>query len=429
MARKKTTRRKIFKLLGWLTLLILLLAAAGTTLWGFYLARQVETRFEGRRWSIPSRVYSDITLLFAGQGINPPAFDQKLRRLGYRKVTHRPEQPGEMRHGNGFFEIYLNSLETAILTRQGYPVRIDHKKSQISRIRHLETKEAVTLLELEPEELTRFFGKERERRSLISFEELPEHLTNAVLAAEDHRFYEHHGFSLRGILRALTVNIHKGAIHQGGSTLTQQLAKNYFLTPERTYKRKLTELLIALIIEFRYEKDEILEIYLNEIYWGQNGAEAINGVGEAARFYFGKKVSALTITESAVLAGLIKAPNIYSPYIHPERCQQRRNTVLQAMAQMGMLDKTRLSRELVLPVETVGKNPSGRKAPYFLDSVTRQLRTLYTPSTLTGMGLSIHTTLDTEVQIAAEKALTNGLQRLEEATPARRPHGPADSQG
>ncbi len=314
-----------------------------------------------------------------------------------------------MRSGNGFVEIYLTDVETPILTRQSYPVRIDHKQSQIRRMYHLKTKDPVTLLELAPEELTRFFGKERERRSLISFEELPDHLKNAVLAAEDHRFYQHHGISLRGILRAMVVNIHRGAIHQGGSTLTQQLAKNYFLSPERTYKRKLAELLTALIIEFRYDKEEILEIYLNEIYWGQNGAEAINGVGEAARFYFGKKVSALTITESAVLAGLIKAPNLYSPYIDPDRCQQRRNAVLQAMVQFGTLDKARLGRELPLPVKTVGRRPAGRKAPYFLDSVIRQLNELYTPSTLTQLGLSIYTTLDTEVQMAAEKALARWI--------------------
>ncbi len=387
------------------------------SLWGFYLARQVETRFEGRRWSMPARVYSDSTLLFPGQKINPSAFEQKLRRLGYREVDNNPTHPGEMRIGDRSFDIYLEDVATPFLTRNSHPVRIEYRKSKIRHITHLETQAQMPLLELEPEELTRLFGQERERRSLVSFEELPQNLINAVLAIEDHQFYQHHGISLRGILRALVINIHKGGIHQGGSTITQQLAKNYFLTPERTYRRKLTELFIALIIEFRYKKDEILEIYLNEIYWGQNGAEAINGAGEAARFYFGKKISALTLSEAAVLAGLIKAPNVYSPYLHPERCQQRRNTVLRAMVQMGMIDKADLIRESPLSVKTIGKHPAGRKAPYFLDTVNRQLSELYTPSTLTQLGLSIYTTLDTEVQAAAEKALSDGLQQLEKANP------------
>ena len=163
----------------------------------------------------------------------------------------------------------------------------------------------------------------------------------------------------------MVVNIHKGAIHQGGSTLTQQLAKNYFLSPERTYKRKLTELLIALIIEFRYDKDEILEIYLNEIYWGQKGAEAINGVGEAARFYFGKNVSALTLTEAAALAGLIKAPNLYSPYVHPERCQQRRNAVLQAMEQLEMIDRNGCHRNCPCRLKPSVTSDQAAKHPIF----------------------------------------------------------------
>jgi penicillin-binding protein 1B len=184
------------------------------------------------------------------------------------------------------------------------------------------------------------------------------------------------------MLRALITNLREGAIRQGGSTLTQQLAKNYFLTPERTLKRKLNELLIALILEVRYEKDEILEIYLNEIYWGQKGSVSINGVGAAARFYFDKPADALSLDESAVLAGLIKAPNRYSPYIDRSLCQKRRNAVLQLMHANGWLDEATLQASLPRPVISASYTAYSRQAPYFIDYLTHQLATLYSPEVL-----------------------------------------------
>ena len=262
-----------------------------------------------------------------------------------------------------------------------------------------------------------FFGQQRERRHLISIEQVPEHLVLAVLAAEDHRFYQHSGLDFRGILRALITNLRHGAIRQGGSTITQQLAKNYFLTPARTLTRKFKEVLLAVIIELKYDKNEILEIYLNEIYLGQKGSVAINGFGEASYFYFGKPIKQVTLSEAAIMAGLIKAPNHYSPYRDKTRCRSRRDVVLEAMHRNDWLSEEALQIELKQPIQAVGFTLSGTKAPYFIDYLTEQLKALYGPEDLSSLGLSVYTSLDTQVQIAAERALAKGLQRLENANP------------
>ncbi len=409
-----------------ITLLVsVLLLGIGLFLYGWYLTDHIEQRFSARRWSVPSRVFSDTTLLYPGQRINPILLKDKLGALGYRHVSHQPAQKGELQVSPDAMTIFLNDLKTPWNNRRGFPVRIAMTEGIIESILRSTDGEAVPILELEPEEISLFFGSEHERRQLISIQEVPGHLIHAVLAAEDSRFYQHAGVDFRGILRALITNLRHGSIRQGGSTLTQQLAKNYFLTPARTLSRKLKEVLISLIIELEYEKEEILEIYLNEIYLGQKGPVAINGVGEASYFYFGKPVRELSRVEAATIAGLIKAPNHYTPYRDKERCLSRRNFVLTAMHNKGWLSKAALQADLKVPVKTVGFTVHGKKAPYFVDYLEQQLNTLYRPKDLTSLGLSIYTTLDSQVQSAAENALANGLARLERMKPELRRDDPA----
>jgi len=394
-----------------------LLLGIGLFLYGWYLTDHIEQRFSARRWSVPSRVFSDTTLLYPGQRINPILLKDKLDALGYRRVSRQPAQKGELQVAPNAITIFLNDLKTPWNSRTGLPVRIAMTEGIIESILRTADGEAVPILELEPEEISLFFGSERERRQLISIQEVPGHLIHAVLAAEDSRFYQHAGVDFRGILRALITNLRHGSIRQGGSTLTQQLAKNYFLTPARTLSRKLKEVLISLLIELEYEKEEILEIYLNEIYLGQKGPAAINGVGEASYFYFGKPVRELSRAEAATIAGLIKAPNHYTPYQDKNRCLSRRNFVLRAMHNKGWLSKADLSADLKVPLKTVGFTVHGKKAPYFVDYLEQQLKTLYRPKDLTSLGLSIYTTLDSQVQSAAENALVKGLARLEKLKP------------
>ncbi len=412
------------KLLIWASVSIILIIL-GITIYGFHLSSRVEKRFSARRWSIPSTVYSDTTILYPGQRLNVELFKEKLHHLGYREVSYRPRQKGEIRFASFSLDIYLNDVKIPSLTRQGFPVKIRYSNNRIKSIKRVDRPTLLPILELEPEEVGKFYGSERKRRQLVSIHQVPQHLIYAVLAAEDSRFYDHPGFDPLGILRALYINLRHGSIRQGGSTITQQLAKNYFLTPDRKLSRKLNELLLAVVMEIKYDKDEILEIYLNEIYLGQKGPVAINGIGEASYFYFGKPVVQLTLVEAATIAGLIKAPNHFSPYVDKVRCQGRRNTVLRAMHAKGWISDKELRINTSLAVHVVGFKPYNKKAPYFMDYLSRQLETLYSPETLSSLGLSIYTTLDTQVQKAAERALKKGLARLEQSRPALRRKDPA----
>ena len=355
-------------------------------------------------------------LLYPGQHISPGLFQDKLGRLGYRKVSGLPKKKGDMQTNRKGIRLFLNDLKTPWKKRAGFTVYIQFGPNSIQSISREDNGESISLLEIEPEEIMLFFGRERESRRLVSIQKVPEHFIDAVLAAEDHRFFQHWGIDPRGILRALLTNLRHGAIRQGGSTITQQLAKNYFLTSDRNLIRKLQEALLAIVMELKYSKHDILEIYLNEIYLGQKGSVAVNGIGEAAYFYFAKPVQELSLSESATIAGLIKAPNRYSPYIDKTVCRRRRNSILKTMQSRGWISDAQLQRHSKTPVITAGYTIYGRQAPFFIDYLAQQLTSLYKPEDLASLGLSIFTTLDPQVQIAAENALRTELSRLENST-------------
>ena len=397
---------------------LLILAVAGAVVLAagiWQLSREVDKRFSGRRWSIPSQIYSDVTLLYPGMRLNRSLFVRKLHRLGYSPVESRPREEGQLRVKGKSIELYLRDLDLPETRREGLPLRLTFRGETLVALERLDPGPPVALATLEPEQLGFFFGPEREKRELIAVDKMPDYLKHAVLAAEDNRFFEHFGLDWRGIGRALVANLRSGAIRQGGSTITQQLAKNFFLTPERTISRKLKEMVLALVIEWRYDKAAILEMYLNEIYLGQNGSVSINGIGEASRFYFDKPAADLSIDEAAALAGLIRSPNTYSPYADAERCRRRRDRILSAMHQHGWISAEVYADALGTPVEPAGYRAQPSTAPYFVDYLSAQLSELYAPGDLASLGLSIYTTLDTQVQEAAEAALDKGLQRIEAA--------------
>lgn len=391
-------------------------------IYGLNLSKQIETRFAGRKWQVPSRVFSSPMLLYPGQQIDRSLFMEKLKRLNYRSVSTYPSQKGEMNFSGTRLLIYLHNSGVSDNKREGFPVYIQFNDSRpvfrIESIQRMDNAETISTLELEPEELALLFGPNRERRRLVSIQDIPEHFIRAFLAAEDAGFYDHYGISITGIARAFYKNLLAGEVLQGGSTITQQMAKNYFLKPDRTISRKLKEIFIALIIELKYDKNEILEIYFNEIYFGQQGASSINGAGEAANFYFGKQVADLTLPESAMLAGLIKGPNIYSPYKNPKAAISRRNHILNEMARHGWVAEDELPALKEALLSPTGFHTYSRRAPYFIDYLQKQLASLYSKEDLSSLGLSVHTTLDTMVQDAAAKALENGLSRLEHLMPA-----------
>jgi penicillin-binding protein 1B len=415
MARRKKT--SFLKRLLKYAFLLLIVVSLGVALYCWDLSLQIDKRFSGRRWSIPSRALSDTTILYPGQAVNRSLLEKKLDRLGYRNSSQNPTKKGDVRISSSRLEIFLNDLKAPQQTREGFPAMVQFSGSRIESIVHSRSGEAIPILELEPEELMRFFGPEREQRQLVSIDHVPRHVVHAVLAAEDSRFFEHRGLDPLGILRALYTNLRSGDIRQGGSTITQQLAKNYFLTPERTWARKVKEAFMALIMEAMYDKKAILEIYLNEIYLGQKESVSINGIGEASTFYFGKSVDELSVSEGAVIAGLIRAPNLFSPYADRNRCRARRDSVLEAMHKHQWLTAEQLRTAMATPLVTSGYEAYVRRAPYFMDYLSHQLGSLYPREALTSLGLSLFTTLDTQVQMAAEDALLKGLKRLEDANP------------
>ncbi len=417
-AKKKKQPRSWFRrLIRRAVLYAMGILVASLALYALVLSARIDERFAGRLWNLPSHVYSDATLLYTGQPINHALFVEKLKRLGYRETRSAPLLPGQMQSGQETISIYRNSFKASPYDQESMPVTIRISDGHIAAITRRDTGATLGLLTIEPEELALYFGPNRESRRLVSLNDLPPYVVHAVLSAEDHRFYEHRGVVVTGILRALWTNLREGGIRQGGSTITQQLAKNYFLTPERTLRRKVAELFIALLLEYKFQKNDILEIYLNEIYFGQKGSVSVNGLGEAARFYFNKEAKTLSISEAAALAGLIKAPNRFSPYANPALCRERRNTVLTAMHRQKWLTDQQLNAAAAAALTPAGYRAYRRQAPYFMDYVTDQLTRLYPREALNSQGLSIFTTIDTQVQAAAEDAVAKGLGRLETIYP------------
>ena len=254
----------------------------------------------------------------------------------------------------------------------------------------------------------------------VRLADVPLNMINAILAAEDHRFFEHAGLDVRGLVRAAWTNIRAGRVTQGGSTITQQLVKNRLVGPRRTFGRKLREAWLAAVVEWRYPKEQILEAYLNEMYLGQRGSQAIRGVSSAARAYFGKETHQLTLAESALLAGMARAPNSYSPAVNSERARQRRDVVLARMHELGRIgggDYAQARRE---PVRVQPSVRAAQGAPYFVDYVEQEIEQRLPDLNGGARGARIYTTLDLPLQRFAETALTRGLERLEASQPRLR---------
>ena len=357
-------------------------------------------------------IYAAAQVLAPGVSIEAVDLPGALRRLGYRETQSAPAALGQFRRETALWEVHLRPRDDPGSTRPALPVRL---LVDGGRIRQLITVagEPLEEIELEPETLTGLGGTANQLRHPVALTAVPKHLVQAVLAAEDHRFFEHPGVDLRAVARAIWVNFRRGGLAQGGSTLTQQLVKNLVLTPKRTWGRKVREAALALALEQRYSKDEILSAYLNGIYLGQHGGFAVYGVGAASRSFFGKDIERLTLGEAATLAGIIRAPNTYSPVQHPERARERRNVVLRQMRDLRMLDDKRLAQasqeRLVVQRGTV-INALG---PYFADWVRGQVEQVQPADESSTGGLRIYTTLNPVLQRAAEGALVRGLDRLE----------------
>ena len=338
----------------------------------------------------------------------------RLEGLAYARVDDSGRMtPGTFRLDGGRLEIYRRGFPTADGAAGGNRLRVSYSSGRISGLAVEGQKVSEALVD--PPLIASFYGPDlKERRPVSSIDsELPEDLILAVLAIEDSSFLSHVGISLTGALRAAWTNLMEKEVRQGGSTLTQQLVKNLFLTHERTWKRKLREAVLALFLELRYEKREIFRAYLNEIFWGRSGSVNLMGVGAASWAFFGKEPAYLTLAESALLAGMIKSPAYYSPLTAPERARQRRNVVLERLAQLEWIDFDRLeaaAREEVV----LRQGPLvARRAPYFTDAVAEEARRRFGVDELRDTGYVLVSTLDETDQMMAEDAVRQGLAEVE----------------
>lgn len=397
--------------LGWkIFCLLTVIAALLLSVFFYYLYIQIKQRFDSRRWSIPARVFSATVPLYPGQWISVQQMRQMLEERRYQEAAREPLNAGEFKVGKGLLSVRFREFRFPGHSLASQRVQFEFLQNKISRIRGPDGD--LSFLELEPLQIARLFGPDRVSRSLVNIQQVPRYLIDGIVAIEDHRFYEHGGVDWWGILRALWTDVLARKVVQGGSTITQQLVKNYFLEPDRQLKRKLLEASMAIIVDSCYSKDEILEMYMNEIYLGLRGSVAIHGMGEAARFYFGRNVEDLTLAEAATLAGMIKAPNNYSPFTRPEACIERRNVVLKRMAALRKISSEEFDRVSQEPLRVARSFLPLNVAPYFVDYVRQQLRELYAPEALESEGLSIYTTLHPELSLAAESAVREGLEEL-----------------
>ena len=323
--------RIVLKLLMWTTLFATLIGVG----FGYYLDRTITKTFEGRRWSVPAQVFAQPLEIYAGQAISKTQLAEELERLGYR-TTSNLSTPGTYRPTGQALQVYLRGFNFMEGNRPSQQVKVTFQNSVISQVQAKDSSE-IPLIRLDPATIGSFFPSHGEDRLILSPEQVPPLLAEGLKAIEDRNFDEHRGFSITGILRAAWVNIRSGARTQGGSTLTQQLVKSYFLTNERTYERKLREVAMAIILELRFSKEDLLTAYINEIFLGQNGARAIHGFGLGAQFYFNKPINELAAHEIATMISIIRGPSYYNPFRHPERALARRNRILDTFLADGLI--------------------------------------------------------------------------------------------
>jgi penicillin-binding protein 1B len=418
---RRPKRGTVFRTISWTVgigfLLLIVL--------GFWVYRSAVGRFEVRRLRLPTRIYADYTPLTPGAALQPDDLLEKLDRLGYREAE-KLAQAGEYVRAGGGIDIYTREFRHPTGDYPAQAIHVALAKSQVSSVVSINDGRPVEHAALEPELLTSVLSEGLENRSPVTLVQVPQHLQDAVVVTEDVRFWRHPGVDPLGILRAVFRNVRAGGVAEGGSTLTQQLVKNYYLTSERTMKRKIVEAFMAVILDARYSKREILEAYLNDIYLGRNRSISILGVGEASRFYFGKPVSEIKIAEAALLAGMIRSPNNYSPFVNPDLALKRRNTVLGLMLKEKKIDQQQYdeARAASLPSKPFRRKTGLGSIPYYVDRVLQELATDYGIKDVKGRGLKIYTAIDLGAQDAAAQTLEQSLRNLERSSRRLRNHSP-----
>ena len=371
-------------------------------------------QFEDRRWDIPAGVYAAPLELYAGLTLDASNLAATLDQLGFQQAD-AVTRPGQYRLANDRLTLWTRAFQfwDRLDPAARYTVSFGD-----GRIRAIDDADGqrTALLRLEPMRLGSIFATHHEDRLLVEPDAIPAMLVDALKAVEDRKFDRHFGLDFTAILRAAWVNLKSGEIRQGGSTLTQQLVKSYFLDGRRTFRRKYREAIMAVALELRYDKRALLHAYVNEIYLGQQGTRAIHGFGLASEFYFGKYLSQLELHETALLIALVKGPSYYDPRRFPERALSRRNLVLQMLADLDVVDDKAAAESINRELGVTARSRVGsRYQPAYMDLVRRELATQYSDESIATIGLRVFTNLEPGVQRLAEQQLVDGLERLDPA--------------
>ncbi|MEA5668723.1 penicillin-binding protein 1B [Stenotrophomonas sp. MH1] len=382
-----------------------------------YLNNQVTQRFGELRWQIPTRVYARPLVLSPGVAMNAATLKTELAASGYRD-DGTGSSPGTYRVQGGSFRIssrgYID-VDGRIAPRQ---VEVVVSGGQVASLRDAADRKGLKAARLDPARIATLYGQKQEERRLVRISETPELLVTGLQAVEDKDFAHHHGIDISGIVRAVWVAVRSGGeTRQGASTLTQQLARSGLLGigKEQTLTRKFNEVLYALIMEARYDKATILEAYLNQVYLGQRGKQAIHGVASGAEFWFGRDLNSLTTEQVALLIGLVKGPSYYDPRRNPDNALDRRNFVLGKLHENKLIDDAEYQRALKAPLG-VSKTPgiaAANRFPAYIDLVRRQLGNDYPESVLQGAGLNVFTGMSPSAQAYAEGAVQHTIKALE----------------
>jgi len=379
-----------------------------------YLDAVVQEKFSGKRWTIPATVYARPLELFVGQKLARNDFLTELDALGYRREK-AVSGPGSMSVAANAVEMHTRGFRFYEGAEESQRIRVRFSGDFVAGLTRADGSE-LPVARLEPVTIGGLYPAHNEDRILIRLDQAPPYLVETLVAVEDREFFDHFGVSPKSIARAVWVNLTAGEVRQGGSTLTQQLVKNFYLTNERSLSRKATEAMMAVLLELHYDKPEILEAYLNEVFLGQDGRRAIHGFGLASQYFFGRPLAELKVQHVALLVGMVKGPTYYNPRRHPERALERRNLVLDLLAEQQVLspEEAAAARQTPLGITQRG-SLADSSYPAFLDLVKRQLREDYRDEDLTEEGLRVFTSFDPILQRKAEQAMTETLKRLGKA--------------
>ena len=376
-----------------------------------YLNHLINGRFEGDTWAIPSRVFARAQELYPGLALTREQLIYELELSSYLAVKSEPI-PGQYRLLGESLEVYARPFDFGTQYQEARLVQIFFEQGRISGLIDSNSSEDLELFRLPPVILGSYYPDNDEDRLLLAEDEVPAQLIDTLVAVEDRQFYQHWGLSPMAILRAMLANLKAGRAVQGGSTITQQLAKNLFLTPEKTLLRKINEAFMALILEIRFSKQAIITAYVNEVFVLQQKRIAIHGFAQASRMMFRRSVDSLETQHIALLVGMVKGPSRYNPFTSPDTALSRRNLVLKIMLEQGLLGEEEYSSASGAPLGIVEKLPGINPFPAYLDLVKRQLQSGYSSDELARRGLRVFTAFDPLLQRSLELGLARGLGRF-----------------